>query len=795
MSVASASGGNLSADEQRIRAIQQEYKQLFGRPQNKPVIEHPKPSVSIIISASSSWEYIEECLDSIVKQTYFTENKNYEILVGVNNCQSTLNKLMEIKSKYENLSVYFMSKGRSPYIVLNTLVTLAKSDNILNFNAEDIMKPEMIEEIMVHIHEFDLIKFDYREFRGGTNNLLNNKFWFNGGICLFKRKVFDLAGGFKGWVRAGDVEFIQRVYTRANVKEVEKVLYYKRQLNHHYKLGISKHPRKEFLQKIRRYRINEDIKIPLETTEYKKIISGKELDVQLERNPENFIKDFIASSKKVETFIKPNKKESVSILIAAYKAEKFIEQCLDSIETQTYFKDFDEYEILIGVDACQDTFSKLQEINHRYRNLNVFMMKENKGPYVTLNTLFDLIKYDNILRFDADDVMMPFMVDEIMSSSFNTDLIRFGFVDFKDNINVTYRPITSTAWGAIFMKKPAIDLAGGYQPWRCSADYEFIKRVENHIKIRQISKPIFYRRDHANSLSNKHDTSLGSNLRKEYNDIVRNYKYKKPSIKIDKVVNECEEIKHNQEIVVGNEKQEITMYTSNAISIIVTAWQTQNFIEECLDSIENQTYFKDNDNFEVLVGVDGCQDTLDKLLKIRHKYRNLRIFMMKKNKGTYITSNTLLDLVKYDNILRFDSDDIMVPDMVKTILSNAINSDVIQFKFYDFSESIKSAYKKYDWAAAGAIFFKKNVINMAGGYQPWVCAADAEFLKRIHNKTKITEINQNLFYRRVHLNSLTKRNDTKIHGELRNSYQKQIREYGVNENIWINKVTNKFLKI
>ncbi len=39
------------------------------------------------------------------------------------------------------------------------------------------------------------------------------------------------------------------------------------------------------------------------------------------------------------------------------------------------------------------------------------------------------------------------------------------------------------------------------------------------------------------------------------------------------------------------------------VSIILTAWKTQDYIEECLDSINKQQFFnKEKTNYEILLG-------------------------------------------------------------------------------------------------------------------------------------------------------------------------------------------------
>ena len=54
------------------------------------------------------------------------------------------------------------------------------------------------------------------------------------------------------------------------------------------------------------------------------------------------------------------------------------------------------------------------------------------------------------------------------------------------------------------------------------------------------------------------------------------------------------------------------------VSVCITAYNVQNYIKECLDSVIRQTWFKEHNNWEIIIGVDGCQKTLDYLKKIMH---------------------------------------------------------------------------------------------------------------------------------------------------------------------------------
>ena len=73
---------------------------------------------------------------------------------------------------------------------------------------------------------------------------------------------------------------------------------------------------------------------------------------------------------------------------------------------------------------------------------------------------------------------------------------------------------------------------------------------------------------------------------------------------------------------------------SKGVSIIITAYNTADYIEECLDSIYDQSWFKKHRNWEVLLGVDHCKETLKKVVSIMEKYPNFRVFYMIENVGT-----------------------------------------------------------------------------------------------------------------------------------------------------------------
>lgn len=236
--------------------------------------------------------------------------------------------------------------------------------------------------------------------------------------------------------------------------------------------------------------------------------------------------------------------EPISIIISAYDAQNFIEECLDSIENQTYFKNNNQYEILIGIDGCEKTLIKLNSIKYKYRNLHIYEMAKNCGPYLTFNTLLNLVKYENLIIFGADDIMMPEMVNEIILHKNQSDILRIGFNSFNINhLNEKQiNPNIIAADGVIFTTIKIInEIAGGFMPWRCAADSELLARLKHKVTQSSLLKPCFLRRIHDKSLTQAKESNFSSNLRTEYAKQIKSF-YSDNEIKIQK---ECNIIVNN----------------------------------------------------------------------------------------------------------------------------------------------------------------------------------------------------------------------------------------------------------
>lgn len=212
------------------------------------------------------------------------------------------------------------------------------------------------------------------------------------------------------------------------------------------------------------------------------------------------------------------------------------------------------------------------------------------------------------------------------------------------------------------------------------------------------------------------------------------------------------------------------------ISIVITSYGTQNYLEKCLDSIQSQTFFKNNKQYEVLVGVDGCYDSLKKLIEIRDKYDNLKIFISPINNGTYVMSNLLIQKAdrtsKY--FLRFDSDDEMLPTMIEDIMNS--DGKIVRFKFNKEDEI--SRYYAY-----GQIAYAPEIYFPIGGYHKYNVSADADLILRLQKENKITYIDKPLFKKNERIDSLVHKKDVKINSNYRNYCHDYYEQFRQKENI------------
>lgn len=232
------------------------------------------------------------------------------------------------------------------------------------------------------------------------------------------------------------------------------------------------------------------------------------------------------------------------------------------------------------------------------------------------------------------------------------------------------------------------------------------------------------------------------------------------------------------------------------VSILVPVYNTEDYLNRCLESIIKQTY----DNIEIIL-LNDC--STDNSINIIHEYKRkdsrIKVINKKDNEGITVARNELISNCSGDLIMFCDSDDYMHQEAVK-IAVDAIeknNSDCVIFKYTmlkkGFSHKERKEYipcgnyknvylyqlknlKSLYWGVLWNKCYKKSVITennitFKRGIEDVIF--NINFMKFANH---IEIINDNLYYYNQTNNSLTRpiNNSVKYKSEykeiLRNKY-------------------------
>ena len=226
--------------------------------------------------------------------------------------------------------------------------------------------------------------------------------------------------------------------------------------------------------------------------------------------------------------------KSVSVIIAAYAAENFIGQALESILMQNIPADY-KLDVIVGVDGCDKTWNAVSTL--KYENVRFIKMERNRGTYVTFNTLMGYTTSDLIVRFDADDIMLQnYLADQINFLNNNQSVHITRTWSIYTDLNK--RPIKTELGdgtftsekgerrkgsdGQFMMRKEVWEQLGAFNPWPCSADTDFLIRANySGFVLEEVEQFQYLRRVHENSLTQRKETGVDSNVREGYANIMR----------------------------------------------------------------------------------------------------------------------------------------------------------------------------------------------------------------------------------------------------------------------------------
>lgn len=203
------------------------------------------------------------------------------------------------------------------------------------------------------------------------------------------------------------------------------------------------------------------------------------------------------------------------------------------------------------------------------------------------------------------------------------------------------------------------------------------------------------------------------------------------------------------------------------LSILIPTFGVPGFLTDCLQSVAEQDWAGD---VEVLLGIDGCEDTLG-FVEHGGLPGNVRAFWFEENAGPYVLRNTLAGFAQGERLLFFDSDDVMLPSMLSLFMQ--CRDRVVLFTGRSFGDGHQSAVQ----LSEGVVGVDRDLLVEQNGFMPWRCAADTEFLGRVrHSGVNVGVVKPVCFLRRLHGKNLTMAESTGFESPLRAEYRQMIEQ-------------------
>lgn len=235
----------------------------------------------------------------------------------------------------------------------------------------------------------------------------------------------------------------------------------------------------------------------------------------------------------------------VSIIIAAYNAEKTITETVESLLAQTYV----EKEIIITNDGSTDNTPQiLDSFFKQHPNIIKIIHQKNMGQSIARNASIAATKGAFIAFMDADDIWAENKIERQVKYLSNNPHIDMVYtegmtIDEKGNklnpFNCS-KEFTGNCFETLFLnndiigssvmvRKAVLDKVGTFTPYlRACENWELWTRISREHQIDFIDEELAYYRQHDSNMSQNIDWMIENRLKairhnhEQYKDIVTN---------------------------------------------------------------------------------------------------------------------------------------------------------------------------------------------------------------------------------------------------------------------------------
>ena len=211
---------------------------------------------------------------------------------------------------------------------------------------------------------------------------------------------------------------------------------------------------------------------------------------------------------------------SFSIITTVLNGEKFITDCIESVQNQKYSKDVEH--IIIDGGSKDNTPKLVRKFSDKYQNIN-FYSEKNIGIYRGINIGINIAQNEIIGILNSDDFYNDGEVFDNIDSEFKKNPEIFALhsnvrIFRRDNMNKVYREYLSKEFSpkdylkchhpphtSFFIKKIIYKKFGDFnENLKIASDFEYMLRVfgKNELKSKFVNKTFVCMRSHGTSTKN-----------------------------------------------------------------------------------------------------------------------------------------------------------------------------------------------------------------------------------------------------------------------------------------------------
>ena len=413
----------------------------------------------------------------------------------------------------------------------------------------------------------------------------------------------------------------------------------------------------------------------------------------------------------------------ISVIIPVYNAEKYLEQCLNSIKNQTY----KNFEVIIVNDGSKDNSEvickRFSEDDSRFR----YFSKENGGVSSARNFGLDNANGHYITFIDGDDWVehnhLEILIKSIAEN--NSDIAICSYKEFDNNID-TYYTIVYTKqeknllnfekmnrddFLIIFPKLMSINVCFNnavaklfrkelVTNLRFDTSIKYGEDLDFYFSLYLNVESISYV-DELTYVYRIHGDSTTSNFNQEHAEQELSI-FKKMFKKIQEIglptihyFNKFQKllkarVNYIKNKVLLNEHLDFlkniegtVTYPNTLISVVIPIYNVSPYLRLCLESIENQTY----PYFEVLLINDGSRDNSKDICLEFVESDNRFKHIEQDNAGLSSARNTGILNATGEFITFIDGDDFVEPNYLEELYYTSLKND---------SEIVIGSYKEFN---------------------------------------------------------------------------------------------------